>query len=133
MIYRILVDKVMKRLERDQSLKHRRDGAIMNDELEQATEQPAIKLIDGWRVETTQILICITCMVDMGESGAMGPTINEHDKMLHLENYVIVHSDSCDYWTEHEDTVVEEALKRLVEQGKVEVIVEDGETKYRAI
>lgn len=100
-------------------------------------EQAAIRLIDGWRVETTQILICISCMVGMGEDGAMGPTINEQDKMIHLENYVIVHPDSCDYESEHEnelDKQVAESLRILIEKGKVEGYVgPDGDIKYRAI
>ena len=93
----------------------------------------AIKRIDGWEIRSSQTLICIPCLVEMGEQGCMGPTINEDDKIISLENYVIVNSDSCDFVTDHEVDIVQETLDKLVAQGKIEVVVENGETKYKSI
>jgi len=121
------VDKAMKRLRRDQSLKHRRDGAVMTE---------AIKKIDGWEIRASQTLICIPCIVDMGESGFMGPCINGDDKIISLENYVVVNPDSCDFLEDHEvdiDQEVQDTLDKLVAQGKVVVVIENGETKYKSI
>jgi len=96
----------------------------------------AIKKIDGWEIRASQTLICIPCIVDMGESGFMGPCINGDDKIISLENYVVVNPDSCDFLVDHEvdiDQEVQDTLDKLVAQGKVVVVIENGETKYKSI
>jgi len=96
----------------------------------------AIKKIDGWEIRASQTLICIPCIVDMGESGFMGPCINGDDKIISLENYVVVNPDSCDFLEDHEvdiDKEVQDALDKLVAQGKATVEIIDGVPKYRAI
>jgi len=82
--------------------------------------------IDGYRIEIEKTSVCLACFLDGGENADMGPTINEDDKMIHIDNIEIVPWVECDYVNDH----IQGALDTLVARGDI-IAVGDG--KYRAI
>jgi hypothetical protein len=89
-----------------------------------------ITQVSGYRIETTRVVACIDCIVAADDD--FGVTINQDDKMI--LNYLVTIVEGVDCEEDgHDDTITEGALKKLVEQGKVEVVIVDGVTKYRAV
>lgn len=82
----------------------------------------------GWKIKIERIRICIHCLVE-GDAD-YGPALNYEDKLAYIANLDIVEDDDCDFASDHLDYKVQEALKNLLEQGKVKLVVEDGQIKY---
>jgi hypothetical protein len=89
--------------------------------------------MSGWKIKVEKTTICLACFVEGGEIAYMGHVINESDKMIYINNVEIVEDGKCDFVMDHGDMMVEKVLANLIELGKVEIVIEDGEKKYRAI
>lgn len=96
-----------------------------------STEYQTIKEIDGFRIETLTEVTCVTCLIASGDD-SYGTVVNEDAKMILVYKVIVVEQVDCAQ-DDHDDAVTMSAIHNLIKQGKVEQVVIDGVTKYRAI
>jgi hypothetical protein len=90
--------------------------------------------MSGYSIKIELTRICLVCVIGAGSDCQMTPAINEEDKLILINNLVIVDEDDCDFLSEHEsDDPIDAILQHLVDSGQVEMLNEDGVIKYRAI